>query len=74
MGKISDYQSILELVDGDAAIAAKLEHAMKRKVKDFRREWQAFDADGQLKDWKQYLGKPAGKARSAKASRNSRAG
>jgi CHAD domain-containing protein len=74
LGKISDYQSILELVDGDHAMASKLQHAMKRKVKEFRREWEAFDAPGQLKDWKEYLGRPASRpAQSSKPARNTQA-
>ena len=56
LGKISDYQSILEMLGHDKAIADKIERAMKRKTKDFRREWKTFDSDGQLKDWKEYLG------------------
>jgi CHAD domain-containing protein len=66
LGKISDYQSILEMLGDDKAIAAKIERAMKRKTKDFRREWKAFDSDGQLKDWKEYLGHAPRRARTGK--------
>jgi len=69
LGKISDYQSVLELLDGDRATVAKIEHAMKRKTKDFHREWKEFDSDGQLKDWKDYLGRAPARPRVRKTSR-----
>ena len=68
LGKISDYQSILELLDGDRATAARIEQAIKRKTKDFRREWKEFDTDGQLKDWKDYLGRAAARPRARKST------
>jgi len=55
LGKISDYQTILDMVPGDKQVAAKVESALKRKSKDFRREWKAFDSNGQLKQWTTYL-------------------
>jgi CHAD domain-containing protein len=74
LGKISDYQSILDLLDGDRATAAKIQHAMKRKTKDFKREWKEFDTNGQLKDWKDYLGRAAARPRASKSSVKTRAG
>lgn len=70
LGKISDYQSILDLLDGDQATMTKIEHAMKRKTRDFRREWKAFDSSGQLEDWKAYLSRPPVRPRARKASMN----
>ena len=55
LGKISDYQTILDMVPGDQQVVAKAESALKRKSKDFRREWKAFDSNGQLKQWTTYL-------------------
>jgi CHAD domain-containing protein len=55
LGKISDCQTILEMLDGDKAIEAKLERAMKRNSKEFRKQWEKFDSNGQLKHWKEYL-------------------
>ena len=55
LGKISDYQTILDMVPGDKQVGTKVEGALKRKSKDFRREWKAFDSNGQLKQWKIYL-------------------
>lgn len=69
LGKISDYQSILELLDGDRATVTKIEDAMKRKTKDFKREWKEFDSNGQLKDWKDYLGRAAARPRARKSAR-----
>jgi CHAD domain-containing protein len=55
LGKISDCQTILEMLNGDKAVKAKLERAMKRNSKEFRRQWEKFDSNGQLKHWKSYL-------------------
>jgi len=55
LGKISDCQTILDMLEGDKAIEAKLERAMKRKSKEFRLQWRKFDSNGQLKHWKNYL-------------------
>ncbi len=55
LGKISDCQTILDMLEGDKAIEAKLERTMKRKSKEFRHQWRKFDSNGQLKHWKSYL-------------------
>lgn len=73
LGKISDYKSILELVDGDQSTAANLEKAMKRKTKEFRKEWKSFDSSGQLKDWKDYLANGTNGKRATKAPASPRA-
>jgi CHAD domain-containing protein len=67
LGKISDYKSIIELVNGDQSTAANLEKAMKRKTKEFRKEWKSFDSRGQLQDWKDYLANSANGKRPTKA-------
>ena len=55
LGKISDHQTILDLLADDKEISAKMQRALKRKTKDFRNCWQTFDSDGELKHWKAYL-------------------
>jgi len=57
LGKISDYQTILEMLAGDQEIGAKVRRGLKRKSKDFSKRWKTFDSDGQLKQWKAYLGR-----------------
>jgi CHAD domain-containing protein len=74
LGKISDHQTILELLADDQEIGAKVQRALKRKSKDFRKCWQTFDSDGQLKQWKAYLARrprsaPARRPRGAAGSR-----
>ena len=63
LGKISDYQTIEEMIGGDKVLEAKLKKSRNRKVKEFRDEWKKFDSGGQLRRWKAFL---AGKKRSAK--------
>ncbi|HEV2446241.1 MAG TPA: CHAD domain-containing protein [Candidatus Sulfopaludibacter sp.] len=55
LGKISDQQTILDLLEGDKEIEAKVKRALKRSSREFRKQWHAFDSDGQLKQWKSYL-------------------
>lgn len=57
LGKISDYQTILNMLAGDQEIGAKVKRSLKRKSKDFSKQWKAFDSGGQLKQWKAYLGR-----------------
>ena len=57
LGKISDYQTILDMLAGDQEIGAKVRRSQKRKSKDFSKLWKAFDSGGQLKQWKAYLGR-----------------
>ena len=65
LGKVSDYQTIEEMVAGDTVLEAKLKKSRSRKVKEFRDEWKKFDSGGQLRRWKAFLteidqaGKPA---------------
>jgi CHAD domain-containing protein len=55
LGRVSDYQTILELIAGDKKLAAKVHNARDRKIKEFREEWKKFDSEGQLQRWKAYL-------------------
>jgi len=55
LGKISDQQTILNLIAGDQEIGTKVKRALKRSSRDFRKRWQAFASNGQLKQWKSYL-------------------
>lgn len=71
LGKISDHQTILELLADDPEIGAKVQRALKRKSKDFRKCWQTFDSEGQLKQWKIYL---ARRPRAAQARARAAAG
>jgi CHAD domain-containing protein len=57
LGKLSDYASVRTILPGDKALEAKLERASKKKLKEFREQWAAFDADGQQKRWRHYLEK-----------------
>ena len=55
LGKLSDYHSVRTVLAGDKALEAKLDRAMKKKLKEFREKWAALDTEGQLKRWKAYL-------------------
>jgi CHAD domain-containing protein len=57
LGKLSDYESVRTVLAGDKAMAARLERASKKKLKEFREQWAAFDADGQQTRWRRYLEK-----------------
>jgi len=72
LGKISDYQTILNMLAGDPEMSAKVRRSLKRKSKEFPKRWKAFDCDGQLKQWKAYLGRGprAAPARRSKARAN----
>jgi len=55
LGKVNDYATIRELLDGDKQLKAQVEKAQNKKIKDFRQEWKKFDSDGQLERWKAFL-------------------
>ena len=55
LGKVSDYQTIKEMITGDKKLEAEDHKAQERKMKEFREEWKKFDSDGQLQRWKTYL-------------------
>ncbi len=72
LGKVSDYEAIQRVVRGDRALQDHIRRALKRKVKDLRAEWRAFDSEGVLKRWRTYLAgehskprTPAAKAKNA---------
>jgi len=55
LGKVSDYQTIQEMIGGDKKLEAEVHRARDRKIKEFREEWKKFDSNGQLQRWKAYL-------------------
>jgi CHAD domain-containing protein len=55
LGKVSDCQTIQLMLARDEALQARLQRTMKRKLKEFRRDWRAFDSGGEHKRWKTYL-------------------
>ena len=57
LGAISDCQTILEILKEDKAVESKVKRVMSRRTKEFRTQWQAFDSPGQLKQWKDFLGR-----------------
>ncbi len=67
LGKVSDYQSIQEMIAGDKKLESEVEQAQAKKIKKFRQEWKRFDSDGQLKRWKAYFGRVQSSSRAAKA-------
>jgi len=67
LGKLSDYHSILALLEGDKALEAKINQASTKKLKEFHRHWKQFDSDGQLTRWQTYLG---GKGRTSSGDRS----
>lgn len=84
LGKISDAQTILELVRGDKAFEARLQRVLKRRLKEFQQDWREFDSRGQFERWKEYLsgapsrtptrGRTAAAGRTAARSRKPAAG
>jgi len=66
LGKVSDYQAIQRVVDGDRVLEALIRKELKEKVRNLRNEWRAFDSDGTLKRWRTYLGGDHSKPRSSK--------
>jgi CHAD domain-containing protein len=65
LGKVSDYQAIHRVVDGDRLLQGQIRQELKKKVKELRQEWRAFDAEGVLKRWRTYLGGSHSKPRQA---------
>jgi len=55
LGKVSDYQAIQQVLADDSALQAEIRRALKKRVKDLRHEWRAFDSEGELKRWRTYL-------------------
>jgi CHAD domain-containing protein len=63
LGKVSDYQAIQRVLSHDRELAGQIEQTLKRKLKDLRHSWRAFDTEGQLKRWRTYLGREQAKPR-----------
>lgn len=63
LGKVSDYQAIQHVLGGDPKMKSEIDRALKGKIKGLRQTWRAFDADGQLKRWRTYLGREPSRAR-----------
>ena len=74
LGKVSDYQAIRRVLEGDRAIQAHLRHTLKRKVRDLRHEWRAFDSAGELKRWRSYLAGHHSQPRTRRAAAKKTAG
>jgi len=55
LGKVSDYQTIQEMIAGDKQLKSHLEKAQRKRAQEFRAAWKKFDSNGQLKRWKAYL-------------------
>jgi hypothetical protein len=53
-------------VPGDRPLQAHIRQALKRKVRDLRHEWRAFDSEGELKRWRTYLAGEHSKPRTAR--------
>jgi CHAD domain-containing protein len=69
LGKVSDYQAIQRVLSDDDELNKHLDHAVKGKVKDLRHTWRAFDAAGELKRWRTYLGGDHSKPRMKRPTR-----
>jgi CHAD domain-containing protein len=74
LGKVSDYQAIQRVVRGDRALQDHIRHTLKRKVKDLRHEWRAFDSEGELKRWRTYLAGHHSEPRTRRAAAKKTAG
>ncbi len=55
LGKISDSQTLLDMLPGDPSLRRELDQSLKKHAKQFRKEWKKFDGPGCLSDWKLYL-------------------
>jgi CHAD domain-containing protein len=56
LGKLSDYRSMQQMLEGDEELVAKLKHAAKKHLKEFQDDWKEFDGEGQMERWRAYLG------------------
>jgi CHAD domain-containing protein len=74
LGKVSDYQAIQRVVRGDRALEDHLRRTLKKKVRDLRHEWRAFDSEGELKRWRSYLAGQHSKPRTPRTAAKKTAG
>ena len=72
LGDISDLQSIQVVMADHAAVKRAAARLVKGKVKDLRRVWRAFDAEGASERWRAYLAgdKPATRTARKSAAAN----
>jgi CHAD domain-containing protein len=56
LGKLNDHHTLKPFFKGDKALQAKLDEAMEKHLSQFHEQWKKFDADGELKRWKDYFG------------------
>jgi CHAD domain-containing protein len=68
LGKVSDYQSIQSVLEGDGQLNAEIESSLKAKLKDLRQTWRVFDAGGELKRWRTYLASDHSKRRTKRTN------
>jgi CHAD domain-containing protein len=57
LGKLNDHHTLRPLLKGDKQVKAKLDEGMEKHLGQFHEKWKDFDADGELKRWKVYLGR-----------------
>jgi hypothetical protein len=69
LGKVSDYQAIQRVLSDDDELNKQIDHALKGKIKDLRHSWRVFDAEGELKRWRTYLGGDHSKPRVKRPTR-----
>jgi len=72
LGKLHDYHIIGETLEGNKALQAKLERLTKKKLKEFHKQWEAFDSKGQLNRWKTFLVHGAAKSGAVQSKRRTR--
>jgi CHAD domain-containing protein len=68
LGKVSDYQAIQRVLDGDRDLKKKIDHALKGKLRELRETWRDFDSDGELKRWRTYLAGEHSKPKTKRAT------
>lgn len=74
LGKLHDYQAIAEMLGEKSPLQARLQRSLKKKLKEFHKQWAAFDANGQLKRWKKFLAADRAKGRAVPQSARARKG
>jgi CHAD domain-containing protein len=55
LGKVSDLETIQDVLPNDRELGSTIERALKGKLRDLHQRWRAFDSDGELKRWRTYL-------------------
>jgi CHAD domain-containing protein len=58
LGKVSDIYTARDLLEGEPGLKKELDREGKKKLDEFRDYWKdTFDASGEIKAWKQFLGR-----------------